>query len=358
MKTHLPQLDGLRGIAILIVLLGHLLAFPWGINKTQFGAIAPLGVDLFFVLSGFLITGILLRVKDKEHYFRNFYARRALRTWPIYFLLLIFMWGIANGHIRALAIPSYLHWQVYACYTQNLVYYQIGRVPLMPLAITWSLAAEEQFYLVWPILLRLIPNRALSMYLVPVILVAPVARVILLHYGIDAYYSPICRFDAMAMGALLSVWITLKTPTAEKVTRVAAAMIGLAVLGAVISYYTGAIHIMISSFASVIFTSITALSLESRWLIGILNHSVLRYTGKISYCLYLCHTIVGYLIFTIYPHDDLTTGVLRTGLILLTSYAIATASWFGFESQILRLKPFFESREAQYFVCASRIQSV
>src|SRR5580698_7318351 len=110
MKTHLPQLDGLRGIAILIVVLGHLLAFPWGLNQAHFSAIAPFGVDLFFVLSGFLITGILLRAKDKEHYFRNFYARRALRTWPIYFLLLIFMWGVANGHIRVLTIPSYLHW--------------------------------------------------------------------------------------------------------------------------------------------------------------------------------------------------------------------------------------------------------
>jgi peptidoglycan/LPS O-acetylase OafA/YrhL len=357
-KTHLPQLDGLRGIAILIVVLGHLLAYPWGLNMVRLSAVAPLGVDLFFVLSGFLITGILLRSKGKEYYFRNFYARRALRTWPLYFLLLIFMWGVANGHIRSLAIPSYLHWQAYACYVQDLVYYQVGRVQLLPLAVTWSLAVEEQFYLIWPILVWLVPNKRLPIPTILLILIAPIARITLPHYGIDAYYNPICRFDAMAMGALLALWIALKVPTADKIIKVSLAMIGLAVPGVAISYYTGSIHIVISSFACVIFTSIVALSFESRRLIAVLNLSVLRYTGKISYCLYLCHTIAGYVIFSIYPQNDLTSGLLRVGLIVVSSYAIATASWFCFESQFLRLKQFFESRESRYIAALSRVQSI
>lgn len=343
MKTHLPQLDGLRGIAILIVVLGHLLVFSWGLGKVQFGDIPPVGVDLFFVLSGFLITNILLRAKDKPNYFRDFYARRALRTWPIYAVLLVFMFAIADGRIQALAIPADLHWQYFACYMQNLIYHRSEQLGPAPLSATWSLAVEEQFYLIWPVLVWMTPSRKLWQFLVPVILLAPVARVILPHYGFDPYINPLCRFDAMAMGSLMAVWMKLKAPASATITRVAAAIIGVAVLGEVIGHYTGTVHIMSKSFVSASFTAILALSINNRFLIWILNTPLLRFTGKISYCMYLNHTVAAYILLPLFPNRDLKVGLLRAALILLSSYAVATVSWYAFESQILRLKRYFES---------------
>src|ERR1700678_30636 len=91
MNKHLPQLDGLRGIAILIVVLGHVTVFGFGLGISHLGPIPPAGVDLFFVLSGFLITRILLDARRQPHYFRNFYIRRALRIWPLYFAALLIL---------------------------------------------------------------------------------------------------------------------------------------------------------------------------------------------------------------------------------------------------------------------------
>ena len=157
--THL-ELDGVRGIAILMVLVFH--AFMFSLNPMT-GWISKLasygfaGVDLFFVLSGFLITGILLKAKGRPGYFRNFYAKRALRIWPLYYLLLLLSFGLVpflilrihvDASIVGLALPQSHSALVYVFLLQNIWYG--GKLGPPTLAMTWSLAIEEQFYLVWP----------------------------------------------------------------------------------------------------------------------------------------------------------------------------------------------------------------
>jgi peptidoglycan/LPS O-acetylase OafA/YrhL len=157
-RSHIPELDGLRGIAILMVVVFHALAFiphamtGWIPNLASYGFA---GVDLFFVLSGFLITGILLSAKGHPGYFRNFYAKRALRIWPLYYLLLLVAFGLVplliirtHVYMNELALLQSRSILVYVLLLQNIWY--SGKIGPITLAMTWSLAIEEQFYVVWP----------------------------------------------------------------------------------------------------------------------------------------------------------------------------------------------------------------
>jgi peptidoglycan/LPS O-acetylase OafA/YrhL len=156
-----PRLDGVRGIAILLVLVYHL---------TLYGGMAPngpfldrlwrtwtlplgLGVDLFFVLSGFLITGILLDTKDGPDYFRNFYARRFLRIFPLYYATLAATFLL----IPAVRLDAVWYWT----YLINYRFADVGWPRVAYLGHFWTLAVEEQFYLVWPALVFFVPRRVL-----------------------------------------------------------------------------------------------------------------------------------------------------------------------------------------------------
>src|ERR1700741_834818 len=157
---YIPQFDGLRGLAILLVLIGHsgfLEAMPDAgmLEYTRFG------VDLFFVLSGFLITGILLDSKESPHYFRNFYPRRVLRIWPLYYLVLFLAFVVAPLFQPAMRPTAARDWSAFAFYVQNIVFAHRVTYPF-GLGATWSLAVEEQFYLTWPLLVFLLKKRTLA----------------------------------------------------------------------------------------------------------------------------------------------------------------------------------------------------
>ena len=142
-RKHIPQLDGMRGLAVLLVLLAHsAIAFTRVPAMRWIEGYGNLGVQLFFVLSGFLITRILLDTKDTPHFFRNFFVRRALRIYPLYYALLGFV--VFSGLVHQHGV----RWWPYILYLSNIIY-GAGREP-SPLGPVWSLAVEEQFYLVWP----------------------------------------------------------------------------------------------------------------------------------------------------------------------------------------------------------------
>jgi peptidoglycan/LPS O-acetylase OafA/YrhL len=194
---HLRALDGIRGIAIILVLLCHSSALLQDFPYAQLLTYGNYGVDLFFVLSGFLITSILLRQKGQVNYYRNFYLRRALRIWPIYFLFLFSMFGLV-------ALLPHLSW--YQHLLANSKYLQenpLTFVTPLPLCIvlmqnlwwpslfsfkdaigvTWSLCIEEQFYFVWPSIVKLLSGPSLKKILIVVISLEPVLRVLVYHYS-------------------------------------------------------------------------------------------------------------------------------------------------------------------------------
>ena len=187
---YLPQLDGLRGVAISIALLNHFVIPPdrgllaWVARNTL--TMGWVGVDLFFVLSGYLITGILLRAKAHPHYFRNFFARRVLRIFPLYFLLLAIVFLLSP------VLPFGARGPVwpFVTYTSNywVLLHQLGTLstgaPYLPLAHTWSLAIEEQFYASLPFLVFFLDPRALRKVLWGVILLSPAVRLATIGLGI------------------------------------------------------------------------------------------------------------------------------------------------------------------------------
>jgi peptidoglycan/LPS O-acetylase OafA/YrhL len=203
---YIPELDGLRAFAILGVLLVHsnfALQTPVLEMYRSWGWI---GVDLFFVISGYLITTILLASKEQPGYYLNFYARRGLRIWPLYYLLLFFVF-VASPHLgdwanQRLDLHVY-HWRYYILYFQNLILPHLGSFALV---ITWSLCVEEQFYLVWPLMVRVCSRKTLERIVVAVLVLEPIIRFGLqkFHSPYFAYYTP-ARLDAIAAGALLAL---------------------------------------------------------------------------------------------------------------------------------------------------------
>src|SRR4051812_126623 len=171
---HMPQLDGLRALAVTAVLVHHLLDplpglathFPWGL----------VGVRLFFVLSGFLITGLLIQAvqtqrgsHDPAHVLKQFYIRRALRIFPIYYLVLAIAWLVGSADVH-----EQLPWL--ATYTYNVWIAHLGWFTKY-FAHFWSLCVEEQFYLVWPWLLVFAPRRRAYVYASAMVLAGPLYRV-------------------------------------------------------------------------------------------------------------------------------------------------------------------------------------
>ena len=205
LKNYIPQFDSIRAIAVLLVIFHHWLPKKSIINFLPNG---PLGVNIFFVLSGFLITGILLKDKkqsedsglNKTSIFKNFYIRRTLRIFPIYYLLLIILWFLNDPDIKE-------HGCYYFTYTSNILFYSQQFFPTR-LSHLWSLAVEEQFYILWPWLIILV-NKKFLPYLISLFIVIGISSnyIFVNKNWWVAIFTPAC-FDAFAIGGILS-WLTL-----------------------------------------------------------------------------------------------------------------------------------------------------
>jgi peptidoglycan/LPS O-acetylase OafA/YrhL len=341
-NRHLPQLDGLRGIAIAIVVLGHMVVFPVGFGLSGLGPLPPLGVNLFFVLSGYLITGILLNARNKSNYYSSFYARRALRIWPLYFLVLGILFFVTNHRVAALTFDdTRIRWPFFVFYVQNLVYKQAAMLGPVALGVTWSLAVEEQFYTLWPLIVRRLSSVTLRRVLVMVIVVAPVARFFCPLFGFDPYINPLCRFDAMAMGGLVAIWMTEREPSPEKISRIAWSIVPIALVLAALGYLTGVFHLVSKTVESALWTTLLLAALSSVVVIRALSHSVLRFLGKISYCAYLVHFIIASFTVSLWPGAGLGHRILRIAVVLSMTSLIGILSWKFLEEPILRFKQYF-----------------
>jgi peptidoglycan/LPS O-acetylase OafA/YrhL len=338
---RLPQLDGIRGIAILLVILHNETGkYPFfGLDRVF--ANGWMGVDLFFVLSGFLITGILLDTKESAGYFKNFYARRCLRIWPLYYASLLLMFGIIP-----VLLPAHRHtifmrsspWWAFLLFIQNFLISAPARATGL-LGVTWSLAIEEQFYLVWPLVVRFCSIPVLRWIALSVVCLSPVLRLFLSSMGVDLYANTFSRLDGLMAGALVAIVIRATAFVPSRFLR--AAWLALC-LATPLAFVTEAFHArwIVFSMSAVASVSLVYLSLYSgrRWLHGVLQNRFLVYTGTISYGLYLLHKIpfnVGTVLhLNQYP-------LLAAPILLAAAYGIAALSWTLLEKPFLNLKRFF-----------------
>src|ERR1700674_4160391 len=337
MPKRIPQLDAIRGVAILVVIIHNSGTLP------RLFANGWMGVDLFFVLSGFLITGMLIDSKQSEGYFKNFYVRRCLRIWPLYYSLLFFMFVLVP-FLR----PSEAHsifersspWWAYPLFLQNFLI----RIPAMatgPLAVTWSLAIEEQFYLVWPWVVRYCSFAQVRRIAIVVICLSPALRFYLSLHHVDTYPTLFCRLDGLMAGALLALTVRSDSFVPSKFIRIAWIALCIA---APLAFVTEALHARWITFSltAVVSASFVYLALFSaqKWLRVALTNRFLIYTGTISYGLYLLHKI---------PFDAAQAlhldrhPLLALPIAIVASYAVATLSWNLLEKPFLRLKRSFES---------------
>src|SRR5207249_4391562 len=191
----ISQLDAVRGVAILLVIFHNESGLFPSLHLERLFANGWMGVDLFFVLSGFLITGILVDTKQSAGYFTNFYARRCLRIWPLYYSLIFFMFLVVP-FLR----PSEAHtvfdrsspWWAYPLFLQNFLI-PIPSMGTGPLAVTWSLAIEEQFYLVWPWVVRYCSHAQMRRIAIAVICLSPALRFFLSFHDVNLYTNVFCR---------------------------------------------------------------------------------------------------------------------------------------------------------------------
>ena len=212
---HIAELDGLRAIAIVLVLVWHYFAIPLPeralfVPIKHFLSIGRSGVDLFFVLSGFLITRILIMNRNETRFFSVFYARRALRIWPPYIVLLIvFGVGYHAGWRHDDYDPGPVPFMSYVFFVQNFFMSKAAAYGSGMMSPTWSLAVEEQFYLVFPLFVRFLDVRALRRVLIAAIIIAPLGRaaIYLVFRNHMAVYTLMpLRADALAVGGLIAIF--------------------------------------------------------------------------------------------------------------------------------------------------------
>ena len=368
---HIPALDGLRGVAILLVLAHHLLSSnPNAQGSLLVRAVARLhgagwvGVDLFFVLSGFLITGILYDTLDDRHFFRNFYARRTLRIFPLYYgfmaLLLIITLFTHDRWYPGL-------WTVLT-YTENL---RPGGILVsyawwININHVWSLAIEEQFYIVWPLLVFLLRTRRR----IAVAAICGIAFSVLvrfswvhftdmtLHPSVVYSWTP-ARLDGLLSGSLLAV--LTRTSLRARLLRAGPLVLaaGAATL-APIWITQGDFEWAGKPLISVVLPLLLALTFSGLLLCCLRPRShmrrafanpVLRFFGRYSYGLYLFHyTLNNCITFplrnSMHARGDskLLAVLLPAAVTLAVSVAAAWLSFHYFELPFLRLKDRFTNR--------------
>jgi len=361
-RAHIPALDGLRGIAILLVIphnadiFSNSAAWLWPIALIAHAG--WIGVQLFFVLSGFLITRNLLDTRGDEHYLRYFYLRRVLRIFPLYFLTLfvglVLLPQVITLSPEALASHQNQIW----LWTFLSNWAQPYGADVSGFSHFWSLAVEEQFYLVWPFVVMLVAGRRLILVCVAVSLIALCSRLIMLRSGASAdmiYVFTNCRMDALAMGAAIAV-VSLSPPAMAWITnhsRVLLAMIFVVLFGVALFSHSYSVfdphtlvfgQSMLAAAFALLVVSVGTIPrdtfgyalrrlLEARWL---------RTVGRYSFAMYVFHlpilVMFGGSIRQGASFAGSATPLVYALLAILLSFLAGMASYHLLEKHFLGLK--------------------
>jgi peptidoglycan/LPS O-acetylase OafA/YrhL len=371
---HLPVLDGIRGLAVLMVLLFHFIGGEQPTNiferivigVTSYG---NYGVELFFVLSGFLITGILYDTRDTKHYFRNFFMRRVLRIFPLYYgvLFLVFLVAPLIPAFRGPTLDYLLDRQVWAwLYAVNVYIALQGEWAFSYIQHFWSLAVEEHFYLFWPFVvfaLAVSPRRLIAVCLV-LASAALLGRLLGAALGVSwwsTYVLTPLRLDGLALGAAMAVYI--RQPGGKDhlfrmlpTVAICAGVLLVATfawtrlvtrdgLQIAMTLRAGTIQVLLACLL------VYALSTSARSMAGrFFRSQTMTLLGTYSYGLYVYHhflshymTTHGFVAAATERIGSHTAGVALQALIgIVLSAAVAYVSYEYYERPLLRLKRLFE----------------
>jgi peptidoglycan/LPS O-acetylase OafA/YrhL len=363
-RPRVPELDGLRGLAIAFVLVWHL--FVVGIPHAPdswSGRIAYgfrwtwSGVDLFFVLSGFLIAGILMDVRASPTFFKTFYARRAFRIVPLY-ALVVAVYGVLAAlaplslylQRTGLFTPAWPVWP-YVSFLQNFWSARVDEWGPGALSVTWSLAVEEQFYLFLPLAVFLLERRALFVLFSCLVLMAPMLRIFVFDGPHDFFWRYMAlpsRLDALGLGVLTAVtsrnerawgWITRNW-------KLLYLVFGLALGRIAVHAFKGELgprHQAMSSWGYSIFAllycSLLLIVLARKDSLAgrVARTGWLRFLGGISYGVYLLHQNVSAALRAFFLRTDAVAFdyLWLAPLTVVCVIGLAYASWTWFEKALV-----------------------
>ena len=365
-ESRIPQLDGVRGLAIFMVLATHLLKFEG--QSVASGICAGIaqagwvGVDLFFVLSGFLITGILVKTREDPHFFKNFYARRALRIFPLYFgylaiyQLFVIHWGwVKLDASRVLEASHEMPW-LWA-YASNVLIALKGNFITASLNHFWTLAIEEQLYLIWPAVIFYCPPQRLRGFCVLGIIAVIVGRVVALQLWNPPFAIHVLtpfRADSFFVGAYFAL-------NGQKdlhfLQRHISKVLGVLLIGLLLGVWIrGGLFwsdAWIQTFGytaiAIVFGWMLTMSLEGT----LFRSSALRFLGRYSYAIYVFHHPLNIAFERLWPtslvvqwvHSWFLGALLHASIVTSISIGFALLSWNLFEVHFMNLKKYFIHHE-------------
>jgi peptidoglycan/LPS O-acetylase OafA/YrhL len=364
--NHVPALDGVRGLAILMVLVLHLFqgfdfSDSWlGVRLHAISSLGQTGVDLFFVLSGYLITGILLKSRESRGYFRVFYARRALRIFPLYYgvLAAILVYYLAKGISSSSQI-----WLWTYCYNIVTTFaperFEFGPLPIQHF---WSLCVEEHFYALWPLIVYWLGPRRLPGACATCLGVAAGCRFVLEWLGIGSYYFTLSHIDGLALGSWLAVTVGQLGSAAPLIrlarwTLASVALVGLPFYAVFKGEHILTVQVLKPFGFAVFFAALlvpVVVQSSRGLLVSCFSNRLLCSFGKYSYAMYVLHPLVYALliqaalnycsarwptVFAMFP----TVRLLLAGAAAIgVSYLTACGSWHLYEKHFITLKRHFE----------------
>ncbi len=372
-EERLSELDGMRGLASIMVISYHIF------KRGEYFTTNPIlhfvteltlyhwyAIDTFFVLSGFLITAILLRTKGEPHFFRNFYVRRSLRVFPLYYFALIVIIAllptVEPDYMPELPrmIPLLL------LYQQNWVYIFGDIKTTIYLAVTWSLAVEEQFYLTWPFVVNFLRKQTLARLAFTIIGLSILSRIIAAIVWKDAnamatffFYNTFTRMEAISFGVLIAIAFT-EPGWKEKLARISmpvflVAYITLLIVEVVTNPgiphpiygnvpLTLVGYTLAATFAAALIVTLTT-RIETSFIRRLFRNKILVFFGNHSYSMYLFHLPVGLILLDFlwrHGYRGWPFFFIYIGSVFAITILISQITWFLVERPMLNLKKYFE----------------
>jgi peptidoglycan/LPS O-acetylase OafA/YrhL len=342
-NEHIKYFDGLRGYSVVLVMFCHTPYFEYG----------WIGVPVFFALSGYLITNILINSRTSENYFKAFYSRRILRIFPIYFLCLILI-RLFDHYYKSWGIDDLWY---YVFYIQNFKLAIDQWQSNFPIFFnhTWSLAVEEQFYLVFPFLVWVMDSKKLKITCICLMFIGLLSRYIIvseLPQNQTIYYvNTICNLDYLGGGALIAIFLNRNEMNGLKVllkVLTAVCLLLYFVISPLVFHkplFTLSLTLAESHELNLMFMLPVILSIvlilktfRNKFLDVVFGNKVFIFLGKISYGLYLYHLPVFYWAdHYVHWHNPLVFTGVRFALTILISYI----SFMVIETPFLNLKRYF-----------------